>query len=146
MLLNHMEFGTRYDGSQLIISHVNGTLELRGVRGAECRRLAVSPASPGALREREMNPAERKERARELLDRTSFDDEKVAPNPRTLTPVSLPPEVVAAKAKLEAARARRVELKRIAGMTVDEHREYINAKAAAKRERQSRYVALRGKQ
>jgi hypothetical protein len=63
-----------------------------------------------------------------------------------LVPVSLPPEVVAAQAKLAQARARRAELKLVAGMTVDEHREYIDAKAAKKRERQRQLDEMRGRQ
>jgi hypothetical protein len=46
-LLNHMEFGTRYDGSQLIIRHVDGALELRGVLSAEGWWLAIGPVQDG---------------------------------------------------------------------------------------------------
>ena len=33
--LDYRELGLGYDGSKFIVAHVDGTLELRGVRGAE---------------------------------------------------------------------------------------------------------------
>ena len=65
--------------------------------------------------------------------------------PAKLVPVTLPPEVIAAQAKLAQAGARRAELKLIAGMDPDEHRKHLDAKAAKKRERQRQLDEMRGR-
>jgi hypothetical protein len=43
--LNHAESSLGYDGSKLVVGHVDGTLELRGVLRAEGRWLAIGALS-----------------------------------------------------------------------------------------------------
>jgi hypothetical protein len=104
--------------------------------------------SPGALRERDITPAERKaelrQYANELKARIAREDaanQKREPATKRETP----PEVLEANAKLAAARARRAERELTAGMTVTEYTEYLNSKAERKAQRKRQLEALRGR-
>ena len=46
LLLDYSQLGLGYDGSKLVV-HVDGTLELGGVSGAEGRWLAIGPVQDG---------------------------------------------------------------------------------------------------
>ena len=47
LLLDYSQLGLGYDGSKLVVGHVDGTLELGGVSGAEGRWLAIGPVQDG---------------------------------------------------------------------------------------------------
>jgi HK97 family phage prohead protease len=107
------------------------------------------PANPDCLICMSADEArkERKAEAQELLDRIKAEDAKAAkakPEPKRETPI--PPEVIAARAKLAAARARRAEEARKALMDPRELADYMNAREAHKEQRRRQLAAIRGGQ
>ena len=80
-----------------------------------------------------------KAEAREILARIKADDARYsaerkaeAEHAKKRDNTPLPTEVIAGRAKLAAARARREEDALLAGMNPKEHADYLNAKESAK--------------
>jgi HK97 family phage prohead protease len=112
-----------------------GGLDFKGQELMEFSVVPV-PANPDCLicmsarDEREQKAAEilAEQRRLDALDAYIPESEESKPEPKVMA----------------AIRAKRQERKRIAGMTVTEHTEWLNAKAAAKQERKRRLEEMRG--
>ena len=109
------------------------------------------PANENAVLQRDVTPDERKADAQAMLARIKADDaqwerERKAEIATQATKRETPsPEVVEAYRKLAQAKARRAEQALLAGMSVDEHTRYLNAKAEKKAERKRQLEELRGR-
>jgi HK97 family phage prohead protease len=114
------------------------------------------PSSRGSLRERSAEErkqdlkeqaAEIKRRGREMDTRLDAEIAKAAAEDaakqRREAEIALMPGVIEARAKLAQAKARRAERELLAGMSIDEHTRYLNAKAERKAEREETLRRLR---